>query len=72
MSKSVWDHPKITSELIEKSMQRAREERSRALWEMLQNVFSKPESSAKGSRSTRTGTPADVVDFTLKPTLRMG
>lgn len=43
MSKSNGDHPEITSELIEKSMRQARVERSKAVWEMLQNVFSWPE-----------------------------
>ncbi len=43
MSNNIWDHPEVTSELIEKSMRQARIERSKAVWEMLQSVFSWPE-----------------------------
>jgi hypothetical protein len=61
MSKSIWDHPEITSELLEKSMRQARVERSKAVWSILQNLFSRPES--------KEGVDAD---FTLKPKLRLG
>lgn len=45
MSKSIWDHPEITQELIEKSMKRARIARSKAVWEILQRLFSRPEAA---------------------------
>ncbi|MBN9261256.1 MAG: hypothetical protein BGN89_19205 [Alphaproteobacteria bacterium 64-6] len=62
MSNSIWDHPEITTELIEKSMRKARIERSKAVWAILQNLFSRPE-----SRET------DNADFSLKqPKLRLG
>lgn len=52
----------IPSELIELSMRRARIERSRVMWAMLQRLFSRPERS-------------ETVDtgFSLKqPKLRLG
>lgn len=62
MSNSIWDHPEITTELIEKSMRKARIERSKAVWAILQSLFSRPE-----SRET------DNADFSLKqPKLRLG
>ncbi len=62
MSKSIWDHPEITSELIEKSMRQARVERSKAVWAILQSLFSRPESREN-----------DNADFNFKqPKLRLG
>ena len=62
MSKNIWDHPEITSELIEKSMRQARIERSKAVWAILQNLFSRPESREN-----------DNADFNFKqPKLRLG
>jgi len=62
MSNSIWDHPEITHELIEKSMRQARIERSKAVWGVLQSLFSRPE-----SRET------EDADFSLKqPKLRLG
>jgi hypothetical protein len=62
MSNSIWDHPEVTTELIEKSMRQARVERSKAVWDILQSLFSRP-----ASRET-----ADT-DFSLKqPKLRLG
>jgi hypothetical protein len=62
MSKhSLYPDP-IPSELIERYMRRARLERSRAVWAMLQQLFSRPESSE-----------AEDTNFSLKqPKLRLG
>ena len=46
MSTNFLERPQITRELIEASMQRARIERSRALWDILGRVFSRPEHKA--------------------------
>jgi hypothetical protein len=62
MSKSIWDHPEITGELIEKSMRQARVERSKAVWGILQNLFSRP-----------AGSEMDNTDFSLQQRkLRLG
>ncbi len=62
MSKSIWDYPEITTELIEKSMSQARVERSKAVWAILQSLFSRPE-----------GRETEDADFSLKqPKLRLG
>jgi hypothetical protein len=62
MSNNIWDHPEITSELIEKSMRQARVERSKAVWAILQSLFSRPESQEN-----------DNADFNFKqPKLRLG
>jgi hypothetical protein len=61
MSPNNWDTPEITPELIERSMKRARIERSKAVWSLLQSLFSKPE----------TGETADN-DFALRPSPRLG
>ncbi len=44
MSKNIWDNPENMSQLIERSMRQARVERSKAVWGMLQSLFSRPES----------------------------
>jgi hypothetical protein len=54
-------YPEIDHELVEKSMRQARIERSKAFWEVLQWLFSRPE-----SRET-----ADT-DFSIRPKLRLG
>lgn len=54
-------YPEIDYALVEKSMRKARIERSKAVWSLLQNLFSKPE-----TRDT-----ADN-EFRLKPSLRLG
>ena len=41
MSNNIWDHPEITPERIEKSMRQARVERSKAVWAILQSLFSR-------------------------------
>jgi len=46
MSNTIWDHPEITSEMIEASMKRARIERSKAVWDILSRLFSRPEHKA--------------------------
>lgn len=62
MSNNIWDHPEITSELIEKSMRQARVERSKAVWAILQSLFSRPD-----------GRENDNENFNLKqPKLRLG
>ena len=62
MSKSNWEYPEIDHELIEKSMRQARIERSKAVWSLLQSLFSRPE-----------GHDRDSADFSLKqPKLRLG
>jgi len=62
MSNSIWDHPEITTELIEKSMRQARVERSKAVWSILQSLFSRPE-----------GRETDNADFSFKqPKFRLG
>lgn len=62
MSNNIWDHPEITTELIEKSMRQARVERSKAVWAILQSLFSRPESHEN-----------DNADFSFKqPKLRLG
>jgi hypothetical protein len=62
MSKSIWDHPEITTDLIEKSMRQARVERSKVVWGLLQNLFSRPESRE-----------AELTDFSLQQRkLRLG
>lgn len=62
MSKNDWEYPTIDHELIEKSMKQARIERSKALWSILQSLFSRPESHEK-----------DDADFSLRqPKLRLG
>lgn len=62
MSNSIWDHPRIDYERIEKSMRQARVERSKAVWSILQSLFSRPESHDK-----------DNADFSLRqPKLRLG
>jgi hypothetical protein len=61
MSTNNWDTPEITPELIERSMKQARIERSKAVWSLLQRLFSQPE----------TGETADN-DFALRPKLRLG
>ncbi len=43
MSKISWEYPEITTELVEKHMRQARIERSKAVWDILQHVFSRPE-----------------------------
>jgi hypothetical protein len=61
MSKSNWEYPEIDHALIEKSMKQARIERSRAVWSLLQSLFSRPESHK------------DNADFSLRqPKLRLG
>jgi hypothetical protein len=47
MSTNNTNRPEITRELIEASMQRARIERSKALWDILGRVFSRPEHKAE-------------------------
>jgi hypothetical protein len=62
MSNNIWDHPEITGERIERSMRQARIERSKAVWSILQALFSRPESHE-----------SDNADFSLKqPKLRLG
>jgi hypothetical protein len=62
MSNNIWDHPEITPELIEQSMRKARIERSKAVWSILQSLFSRPESREN-----------DNADFNYKqPKLRLG
>jgi hypothetical protein len=57
----LYDDP-IPSELIERSMRRARLERSRVMWAMLQRLFSRSEHSEKAD-----------AQFSLKqPKLRAG
>ena len=46
MSTNKVNRPEITRELIEASMQRARIERSKALWSLLSRLFSRPEHKA--------------------------
>ena len=43
MSKISWEYPEITTESIEKHMRQARIERSKAVWTLLQGVFSRPD-----------------------------
>jgi hypothetical protein len=43
MSTNYLNRPEITTELIEASLKRARAERSKALWSLLNRVFSRPE-----------------------------
>ena len=43
MSKISREYPEITTELVEKHMRQARIERSKAVWDILQRVFSRPE-----------------------------
>ncbi len=43
MSTNYLGRPEISRELIEASMKRARIERSKALWDMLNRLFSRPE-----------------------------
>ena len=54
-------YPEIDFELVERSMKQARIERSKAVWSILQSLFSKPE-----TRETA------ETDFTLRPNLRLG
>lgn len=62
MSSSNWEHPTIDFDLVEKSMKQARIERSKAVWAILQSLFSRPESQEK-----------DNADFSLRqPKLRLG
>ena len=62
MSNNSWDHPEITGEFIEQSMRKARIERSKAVWAILQGLFSRPETHER-----------DNADFSLKqPKLRLG
>jgi len=46
MSTNKVNRPEITRELIEASMQRARVERSKAMWSLLSGLFSRPEPKA--------------------------
>jgi hypothetical protein len=43
MSNNIWGNPEITTEMIEASMKRARVERSKAMWNILSGLFSRPE-----------------------------
>lgn len=45
MSKISWEYPEITTELVEKHMRQARVERAKAVWEIFERVFSRPEHS---------------------------
>ena len=64
MSNSNREHPTIDFDLVEKSMKQARIERSKAVWAILQSLFSRPESQEKDN--------ADA-DFSLRqPKLRLG
>jgi len=54
-------YPEIDFDLVERSMKQARIERSKALWEILQWVFSKPETHETADN-----------DFALRPKLRLG
>jgi hypothetical protein len=47
MSTNNTNRPEITRELIEASMKRARIERSKALWDILGRLFSRPEHKAE-------------------------
>jgi hypothetical protein len=62
MSKSIWDNPENMSQLIERSMRQARVERSKVVWGLLQNLFSRP-----------AGSETDNTDFSLQQRkLRLG
>ena len=58
MSNNIWGHPEITTEVIQASMQRARIERSKAMWSILSGLFSRPEHKADDAdvhHAARTG-----------------
>jgi hypothetical protein len=46
MSTNKVNRPEISREVIEASMQRARVERSKAMWSLLSRLFSRPEHKA--------------------------
>jgi hypothetical protein len=46
MSTNKIERPVIDGEIVEASMRKARIERSKAVWEMLQSLFSRPETHA--------------------------
>jgi hypothetical protein len=58
MSNNIWGHPEITTEVIQASMKRARIARSNALWDLLGQLFSRPEHKADDAdvhHAARTG-----------------
>ncbi len=48
MSKISREYPEITTELVEKHMRQARIERSKAVWNLVQSIFSRPEHADEG------------------------
>lgn len=54
-------YPQIDYDLVERHMKQARIERSKAIWSMLQSLFSRPE-----SREARDN------ELSLRPNLRLG